>query len=122
MIMKAHVSRAVKFAVSLLSLGCLFVAIVPSTARAQGGYPPGGYPPQGNPPPRHRFTSGYKLFEPKYEFSLFLGARFGGKIAINTPNVVTCQSTVRSIGDSMPVRASCLTSLPNSCGTGKPPR
>jgi len=87
MIMKAHVSRAVKFAASLISLGCLFVAIVPSTARAQGGYPPGGYPPQGNPPPRHGFTSGYKLFEPKYEFSLFVGARFGGNIAINTPNV-----------------------------------
>src|SRR5579863_10760022 len=87
MIMKAHVSRVVKLAVSLISWGCLFVASVPSTARAQGGYPPGGYTPQGNPPPRYRFTSGYKLFEPKYEFSLFLGSRFGGNIAINTPNV-----------------------------------
>lgn len=93
MTMKARVLRAVKISVSLISLGCLFATIAPTTVHAQGGYPPGSYPPprsyppQGNPPPRRPHTSGYKLFEPKYEFSLFLGARFGGKIAINTPNV-----------------------------------
>lgn len=93
MTMKARILRSVTVSVSLISLACLFVTIAPSTVHAQGGYPPGGYPPprgyppQGNPPPRRPHASGYRLFEPKYEFSLFLGARFGGKIAINTPSV-----------------------------------
>src|SRR6202166_3843295 len=93
MTMKAHVLRAVEIAGSLISLGCLFAAIAPSTAHAQGGYPPdgylppGSYPAPGNPPPGDPRTGGYNRFEPKYTFSLFLGSRFGGNIAINTPNV-----------------------------------
>jgi opacity protein-like surface antigen len=93
MTMKAHGWRFAKIAGSLISLGCLFAAIAPSTAHAQGGYPPDGYPPpgrypqSGSPPRRYPNGSGYNLFEPKYTFSLFLGTRFGGNIAINTPNV-----------------------------------
>lgn len=92
MIAKAHVFRIVNSAVSLISLCCVFAAILPSTAHAQGEYPE-AYPtrqsdsPQDNSPAGYRPTSGYKLFEPKYTLSLFLGARFGGNVAINTPNV-----------------------------------
>jgi opacity protein-like surface antigen len=102
---KARVLKCVQMAVSLISLGCLFVVISPSTAHAQGGYPPDGYPPppiypppqsyppqgyppSGYPPPaRYPQHSGYNRFEPKFTLSLFVGARFGGNIAINTPNV-----------------------------------
>jgi opacity protein-like surface antigen len=93
MTMKARVWRAVEIAGSLLSLGCLFVAIAPGTAHAQGRYPPdsnpppGSYPPPSYPRPRKPDTAGYNRFEPKYTFSLFLGSRFGGNIAVNTPNV-----------------------------------
>jgi opacity protein-like surface antigen len=79
---KPHMVRAVKTAGILISLGCLFAAVAPSTAHAQGGYPQ-----EGNPPPKHRHTGGYNRFEPKYTLSLFLGARMGGNIAIHTPNV-----------------------------------
>jgi opacity protein-like surface antigen len=91
--MKPHLSRAVEIAGSLILLGCLFTAIAPSTGHAQERYPPddnaptGNYPPPGNPPPREPRAGGYNRFEPKYTFSLFLGSRFGGTIAINTPNV-----------------------------------
>jgi opacity protein-like surface antigen len=101
MTMKAQVLRTAKTAVSLISLGCLFVAIAPSTAHAQEGYPrggnppPGSYPSPGYPPPRYPQSTGYNRFEPKYTFSLFLGTRFGGNIAINTPNV-----------DYLPIRSS----------------
>ena len=97
--MKTRVSRTVKIAVCMISLGCLFAAIAPGVAHAQDGYPPGGYPPPppnypppNYPPPGYPSQSypraaGYSRFEPKYTFSLFLGTRFGGNIAINTPNV-----------------------------------
>ena len=93
MMTKAHVFRAVKFAVSLIPLCFVFAAIMPSTAHAQEGYPSQAYPPQqidssqGNLPGAYRITPGFKLFEPEFTFSPFLGARFGGRIAINTPNV-----------------------------------
>jgi opacity protein-like surface antigen len=93
MMRKAHVSKAVKFAVGLISLCCVFAGILPGTAHAQDGYPSEAYPPlqmdssPGNLLGGNRLTPGYRLFEPKYTFSLFLGARFGGRVAINTPNV-----------------------------------
>lgn len=97
MTIKAHVLRAVEIVGSLILLGCLFEAIAPGIAHAQEGYPldgyapPASYPSQGYPPPRYPRTAGFNRFEPKYTFSLFLGSRFGGNIAINTPNV---ESTV----------------------------
>jgi hypothetical protein len=99
--MRAQVLRAAKIAVSLISLGCLSAAIAPSTAHAQGWYSPDSYrpresyPPPGYPPPRYPPAEGFKRFEPKYTLSLFLGTRFGGNIAINTPNV-----------DYLPIRSS----------------
>jgi opacity protein-like surface antigen len=93
MTIKAQVLIAVEIAKSAILLGCLLAAIAPSVAQAQGGYPPDGYrPPEsypapGNPPARYPRTEGFNRFEPKYTFSLFLGSRFGGNIAINTPNV-----------------------------------
>ena len=87
MTMKAHVVWAVKIARILVSLGCLFAAIAPTAAHAQGIYSPEGYPPAGYPQPGPPKEAGYNRFEPKYTFSLFLGSRFGGNIAINTPNV-----------------------------------
>ena len=93
MSMRARVLRAVEMAGSLISLGCLIVAIAPSTAHGQGRYPPDSYPPPGSYPPpkypqaRYPETAGYNRFEPKYTLSLFLGSRFGGNIAVNTPNV-----------------------------------
>ncbi len=109
MSMKLQWLRAVKMALSLVSLACLFAASTPSMAHAQG-YPPGGYPPPGSYPPppppgypppgypparypqtyprqRRPEASGYHRFEPKYTLSLFMGTRFGGNIAINTPHV-----------------------------------
>jgi len=83
--------RLVRITISLISLACLFTAISPSAARAQGEYPSeGSYPSQGGYPPPARSpspTGKFNRFEPKYEFSLFLGTRFGGNIALNTPNV-----------------------------------
>ncbi len=93
MTMKAHVLRAVKIAGILISLGCLFAAIAPSAAHAQGRYPPTitrhrkVTRRQAIRTPRPPASGGYNRFEPKYTFSLFLGSRFGGNIAINTPNV-----------------------------------
>jgi opacity protein-like surface antigen len=107
---KARVSKSVKMAVGLISLGCLLIAISPRAAHAQGyppdrypppgsypppppnypppAYPPSGYPPSGYPrPPRYPQYSGYERFEPRFTFSLFTGGRFGGNIDINTPNV-----------------------------------
>src|SRR5581483_2728539 len=84
----------------MISVGCMYAAIAPRAAQAQGAYPlesysPGqSYPPSG-PPPSFPSSSGFKRFEPRYTLSLFLGARFGGKIAINTPNV-----------DYLPIRSS----------------
>jgi opacity protein-like surface antigen len=52
----------------LLSLASIFVAIAPSSARAQSSYY-GGYD------------------EPNYTASVFVGVRFGGRIDVNTPNV-----------------------------------
>ena len=102
--LKTHVFRAAKIVVSLISLGCMYAAIAPSGAHAQAqaqegysteSYPqPQGYPPQG-PPPSYPSSSGFRRFEPRYTLSLFLGARFGGNIAINTPNV-----------DNLPIRSS----------------
>ena len=51
-------------------LACIFMAIAPSTARAQA--PPYSYQPQ----PETRFT-----------ISPFIGARFGGRIDVNAPDV-----------------------------------
>jgi opacity protein-like surface antigen len=93
MTIKAYVLRAVEIAGSLILFGCLFAAIAPSVAHGQEGYssngfpPPASYPSQGDPPQRYPRTTGFNRFEPKYTFSLFLGSRFGGNIAINTPNV-----------------------------------
>jgi opacity protein-like surface antigen len=93
MMTKAHVFRTVGFAVDLILLCCAFAAMMPTAARAQGAYAPEVYPARPEDSPQGNFvagdppTSGFKLFEPKYTFSLFLGARFGGKVAINTPNV-----------------------------------
>jgi opacity protein-like surface antigen len=98
MTMRARVLQAAKMAVSLISLTCLFAAIGPTAAHAQGypppSYPPPGYPPPDNypppgypPPARYPSSAGYNRFEPRYTISLFLGTRFGGDIAINTPNV-----------------------------------
>ena len=87
MSMKARVLRAVQVAGSLFSLGCLFALIAPATAHAQELYSPQSYSPPNYPSPGHPDTAGFNRFEPKYTFSLFLGARFGGNIAINTPNV-----------------------------------
>ena len=105
--MKAQTWKAAKMVASLISLACLFAAVVPTAAHAQGGgyppdsypppasYPPSGYPPpqtypppQSYPPPsRYPRPAGYSLFEPEYTFSLFLGTRFGGNIAVDTPHV-----------------------------------
>src|SRR6202521_4391040 len=102
---KARVSKSVKIAVRLISLGCLLVAISPRAAHAQGyppdrypppgsypppppNYPPPAYPPSGYPgPARCPQYSGYERFEPRFTFSLFTGGRFGGNIDISTPNV-----------------------------------
>jgi len=88
MMSKKHLLRAVKIAASQVLLGCLFVIVAASTAHAQGNYSPDGYPrtesyPLSGSPP----TGTFQRFEPKYTFSLFLGSRFGGNIAINTPGV-----------------------------------
>jgi opacity protein-like surface antigen len=121
--MKAHALqmqtlRIVRFVFGVISLVCLFTIVSGSAAHAQGypppGYPPPAYPPPPYPPPsyppstyppryppqsypprRRPDNSGYSLFEPKYTFSLFVGTRFGGNIAIDTPNV-----------DSLPIRSS----------------
>lgn len=85
--MKARMLRAVEIVASLISLVWLTAAIAPSTAGAQGRYPPDGYPPSGYPSQKYPHSEGLNRFEPKYELSLFLGARFGGNIAINIPNV-----------------------------------
>lgn len=93
MTIKAQVWRAVEIAGNMILLGCLFAAIAPNVVRAQGAYPPDGYalaesyPTPGYPPARYPRSEGFNRFEPKYTFSLFLGSRFGGNIAINTPNV-----------------------------------
>ena len=100
---RAGVCKLVKLAGGLISLLFLMAVIAPSAARAQGPYPPPGYPPPGYPPPnypppgypppgnprpqKHPHYEGYSRFEPRYTFSLFLGSRFGGNIAINKPNV-----------------------------------
>jgi hypothetical protein len=91
MIMKSEALRTVKIALSLISLGCLLATSAPSTAHAQRGYPPDSYPPQGYPPPGYppspRYPQATGYFDPKFTFSLFLGTRFGGRIAIDTPHV-----------------------------------
>ena len=96
MIMKAEALRTVKIALSMISMGCLLAAGASSTAHAQRGYPPDNYPPPGSypapgyPPPRYpspRYPQATGYFEPRFTFSLFLGTRFGGRIAINTPHV-----------------------------------
>lgn len=83
-----RVSRLLELTASLILLGALFAVITPTAARAQG-YPPGDYPPPPPPYPQQRYPyhEGWNRFEPKFTFSLFTGARFGGNIAINTPNV-----------------------------------
>lgn len=100
MIMKAEGLRTAKIALGLISLVCLRAGGAPSTAHAQRGYPQDGYPPPPNypppgsypgyppsryPPPKYPRASGY--FDPKFTFSLFVGTRFGGKIAVDTPHV-----------------------------------
>jgi len=85
--MRARVLRAVQIAGSLISLGCLFAVFVPNTAHAQGVYPLDNYSLAGRQPAGYPSEAGFNRFEPKYTFSLFLGSRFGGNIAINTPNV-----------------------------------
>jgi len=103
MAMKANVLRAAKIAGSLILLGCLFAAMTPSTAHAgdlyslesytaqrsypSSGYPSSAYPLPGYPQPSSPSPAGFNRFEPKYTFSLFLGSRFGGNIAINTPQI-----------------------------------
>lgn len=87
MTIKALALRAVEIAGSLISLACLLAAIAPRTARAQGGYPSQPYPPPNYPSQRRPRYEGFNRFEPKYTASLFVGGRFGGNIAINTPNV-----------------------------------
>jgi opacity protein-like surface antigen len=84
---KAHVLKVIKMAGILILLGCLFAAVAPNTAHAQGNYPPENYPQPGYPSASPPSSAGFNRFEPKYTFSLFLGSRFGGNIAINTPNV-----------------------------------
>jgi opacity protein-like surface antigen len=83
----------------LTLLVCFFAAIFATTAYAQGGYPPPypppppgaypppNYPPPRNPPPAYPQDDRYQSFGPQYTFSLFVGTRFGGNIAVNTPNV-----------------------------------
>src|SRR5271165_5513612 len=98
MSMKAYVWRAVEIAAGLISLGCLLAVIAPSVAHAQelyslesytaqGSYPSPSYPSPAYPQPGYPARAGFNRFEPKYTFSLFVGSRFGGNIAINTPNV-----------------------------------
>ncbi len=87
MSMKRYVCRAVEIAGGLIWLGCLFAAIAPSAAHAQEIYPVDVYPPAAYPAAGSPSPAGFNRFEPKYTFSLFLGSRFGGRIAINTPNV-----------------------------------
>src|SRR5579872_2927103 len=120
---RAHGLGSVRFFLSAVSLAFLFAIAGGSAAHAQGyppypppGYPPPGYPPPppGYPPPRYPPPSnypppsyprtypprrpertGYNRFEPRFTFSLFVGGRFGGNVAINTPNV-----------DYLPIRSS----------------
>ena len=109
----APMFRTARLVLAAISLACLYTMASASAARAQGvpppgypppypppaypppGYPPPNYPPPGYPPPsyppyppqRRPEAAGYSFFEPKYTLSLFLGARLGGNIAIDTPNV-----------------------------------
>ena len=80
-----------RIATGLFSLACLFATISPPVARAQAEYSLDGSDPQPQdyPPPGRasRPTGKFNRFEPKFEFSLFLGSRFGGNVVLNTPNV-----------------------------------
>ena len=73
-----------------LSLACISSVIAPSAAHAQDRYPP-SYPqryPPGYPqryPPRYPERS--RTSYTRFTFSPFVGTRFGGRIAINTPTV-----------------------------------
>jgi len=106
---KRGVLRLLRMAAALIPVASLLAAIAPSSAHAQGQYPypppgypppatyppPGSYPPPSYPPPRDyppperypQASGRFKRFEPKFTFSLFVGARFGGNIAVNAPNV-----------------------------------
>ncbi|HET6144107.1 MAG TPA: porin family protein [Candidatus Acidoferrales bacterium] len=84
---KEHLLRAFKMAGILILLVCSSAMIAPSLAHAQGSYQAESYASPGDPPPVPPSPAGFSRFEPKYVFSLFLGSRFGGNIALNTPNV-----------------------------------
>ncbi|HLV94906.1 MAG TPA: outer membrane beta-barrel protein [Candidatus Acidoferrales bacterium] len=66
----------------LLSLACISIVIAPSAAHAQDRYPP-SYP-QRYPP---RYPERSRTSSTRFTFSPFVGTRFGGRIAINTPTV-----------------------------------
>lgn len=81
----------VRIATSMISLAGLFTMFSPPAAQSQGeSQSDGSYlsPEQYPSPARSSGPAGkFNRFEPKYEFSLFLGSRFGGNIALNTPDV-----------------------------------
>jgi len=107
--------KSSRFLLGLISLAFLFALGAASTAHAQGyppppyppppgypppppprypppaypppNYPPPNYPPPNYPPARRAENAGYGILDPKFTFSLFVGSRFGGNIAIDTPNV-----------------------------------
>ena len=78
---------------TLVLLACVSVAIAASAAHAQDSpYPRPPYPPYPPPqrypqrPPR-RYPERSRTAEARFTFSPFVGTRFGGRIAINTPSV-----------------------------------
>jgi opacity protein-like surface antigen len=83
--------RSGSICVIVFLLACISMAIAPSAAHAQEPYPP-GYPqsyPQRYPPryPGTRYPGRAQARYTRFTFSPFVGTRFGGRIAINTPDV-----------------------------------
>ncbi len=75
---------------TLVLLACVSVAIAASAAHAQDApYPRPPYPPPQRYPqrPPRRYPERSRTEDARFTFSPFVGTRFGGRIAINTPSV-----------------------------------